>query len=405
MTDLLYDPLDFERLIEPYETYRRLRDEMPVYRNPDREIFALSRFDDVRHASRDWETFSSRPGVDLDNTGEIFGEGHFIDLDPPRHDELRDVVRRLFSPRAILALEDGIARHADALIDEFIERGSADFATDFAWRLPVAVISELLGFPAKDHRRLVALGRDLVVRLPREVEMPPQALEAVRELRSYFQMLLDERRSQPREDVLSELVVAGRHGAVTSGEILGMCYLLFAAGIETTASLISNALCIIGRRPQVADWLRNSPDLMPRAIEEFLRLESPVQQLARTTTRSVHLRGTEIPRGARVVLVHGAANRDERRFERPDDLDFHREAKRTMAFGEGIHFCLGAPLARPEARIAVARLLARVSEFEITGSGARTPTHTARGWWHLPARFECREPGGRLRRSPRRFSR
>jgi cytochrome P450 len=399
----LYDPLDFERLVEPYETYRLLRDEHPVYHNLDRGIYALSRFNDVREASRDWETFSSRPGVDLDNTGEVFGEGHFIDLDPPRHDQLRDVVRRLFSPRAIRSLEEHMAVHADALIDGFIEREEADLATEFAWRIPVAVISQLMGFPERDHQRLVDLGRALVVREPRQLQMPPGAIEAVAQLREYFRTLLAEREREPRGDVLSQLAVAGSTGDVRPGEVLGMCYLLFTAGIETTASLISNTLAILAARPGVAEFLRRTGGVMPRAIEEFLRYESPVQQLARSTTRAVRLHGSEIPPGARVVLIHGSANRDERRFERANELVFDSEVKRTMAFGEGIHFCLGAPLARPEACIAIERFLARISSFEVAGLAVRTPTHSARGWWRLPMRFERMAPQGpRPKRRSRR---
>jgi cytochrome P450 family 130 len=184
--------------------------------------------------------------------------------------------------------------------------------------------------------------------------------------------------------VLSELAAADRGGIVSFEESISICYLLFLAGIETTASLISNALLLLAERPAQAAFLRERPQAMARAVEEFLRFESPVQHLARSTLRSVELHGVEIPAGARVMLVHGAANRDGRRFPDPDVLDFGREVKRTLAFGEGIHFCLGAPLARPEARIALSRLLARADAFELCGKPQRAPTSTAHGHSRLP---------------------
>jgi len=381
---VLYDPLDFEALRDPYPLYRQLRDDFPVYRNPVRDFYALTRFDDVQAASRDWETFSSTPGVDLDDFVDVLGPGSFIDLDPPRHDELRNVVRRHFAPSAIVRREPEIAALADGLIAELVEHEVVDLAADFTWQLPVAVISMLLGLPAEDRRRLSVLAQDLAYRESGNAVVPERARSAARELRGYFSDLMTARARQPMGDVLSELAAADRDASVSFEESISICYVLFLAGIETTASLLSNALHVLAHHPERAAFLRDNPQVMPRAVEEFLRYDSPVQQLARSTTRSVTLHDTEIPAGARVVLVHGAANRDERRFPDPDTLDFHREVKRTLAFGEGIHFCLGAPLARPEARIALGRFLERVEAFELCGAVVRTHTHGARGYTRLP---------------------
>jgi len=386
----VYDPLDFEALSDPYPLYRRLRDEHPVYHNPERGFWALTRFEDVQEASRDWRTFSNAPSGDLDDFLEVLGPGNFIDLDPPRHDALRDVVRRHFAPSAIVKLEPEIAALVDALLDELAQREVVDLASEFASQLPLAVTAKLVGFPSADRPRLFGLVKQLAVRESGQARVPAQARAAAHELRAYFGDLLSARRAAPSEDVLSRLAAAERDGAVSFEEALSICYLLFLAGIETTACLISNALHLLAERPELVALLRARPQAMPRAVEEFLRLESPVPQLARTATRSVTLHGVEIPAGGRVVLVHGAANRDERRFPDPDVFDVEREVKRTLAFGEGIHFCLGAPLARPEARIALARFLERVERFALCGVPQRMPTHAVRGFAQLPVELRMR---------------
>ena len=390
VTDVVYDPLDFESLRDPYPLYRVLRNEFPVYRNPVRDIWALTRFEDVQAASRDWETFANVPGVDLDDFVDVLGPGSFIDLDPPRHDELRDVVRRHFAPNVILRHEAEMTDLANALLDEVLGQETVDLAADFAWQLPVAVISTLLGFPAEDRQRLSTLAQDFAYRESGEVHVPERARVAGRKLRGYFTELMSDRLQEPRDDVLSEIAAASHSERASFEEAISICNLLFLAGIETTASLLSNSLHILAQEPEKAELLRQRPDLMPRAIEELLRYESPVQHLARTTTRAVSLHDSEIPAEARVVLVHGAANRDERRFPNPDVLDFERETKRTLAFGEGIHFCLGAPLARPEARIALARFLARVESFELCGAPVRTHTGTTYGLERLPCALRHR---------------
>jgi cytochrome P450 len=198
---------------------------------------------------------------------------------------------------------------------------------------------------------------------------------------------MSDRLRSPRGDILSEIATASHSAEVTFEEAISLCNLLFLAGIETTAGLVSNALHILALEPNKAEFLKRRPQLMPRAVEEFLRYESPVQYLARTVTRAATLHDTEIPAGARVVLVHGSANRDERRFPDPDVLDFEREMKRTLAFGEGIHFCLGAPLARPEGRIALNCFLARVKSFELYGSVERTQAGNTVGFARLPCRL------------------
>jgi len=380
----IFDPFDYVTHKDPYPAYRRLRDEHPVYYNAERRLWLLSRFDDVQAAARDWETFASSPSADIDDFGEVLGPGAIIDLDPPRHDELRDIVRSHFAPSALAARMPEVSALADVLIDEFVERDTADLAADFAWQLPVSTISMLLGFPSEDRRRLSQLARDFGQRVSGDPSVPPKVRATGRELRGYFAELLAERKSHPQGDVLSELAAAAGRGAISAEEVIGLCNLLFLAGIETTANLISTSLRTLARQPELAAFLRENPEVMPRAVEEFLRYESPVQQTARRTTRAVVVEGVEIPVGERVLLLFGAANRDERRFPKPDVVDFGREVKRTLAFGEGIHFCLGAPLARPEATIALTRMLDRFEELALCGEPERAPTYATYGLDRLP---------------------
>lgn len=382
---VVYDPLDYDARSDAYPLYRLMRDEFPVYYNPQRQIWALTRFDDVQAASRDWETFSNVPGTDIDDFHEVTGPGDFLSLDPPRHDELRDVVRRHFAPSAMVKCEPEMAAVVDSLLDGLIERETVDLAADFAMQLPVAMMAAIIGFPAADRERLVALVHDFGYRESGQSAVPARCRAAARELHSYFGDLVAVPAEHPSGCVVSGLAAAVTAGTVTSEEAANICGGLFLAGIETTAALISNALKILSECPDKATFLRENPQIMPRAIEEFLRYESPVPQTARTATRSVAIHDTEIPAGARVVLVYAAANRDERRFPNPDVLDFGREVKRMLAFGEGVHFCMGAPLARPEARIALSRFLARVSAFELCGEPQWMPTHVVRGYGHLPA--------------------
>jgi cytochrome P450 len=384
-----YDPYSASMHEDPFPTYRRLRDEAPLYHSEELGFWALSRFDDVRAAASDWRAFISGEGVDLDDAGRLFGLNSFLDMDPPRHDALRAFVRAWFTPKAVRELEARTREVVADLLAPLARGGHGDLAHELAWPLPLTMVGELLGLPAAD-RDFVREQFELLVRrnvgdpaLPPSV-LPERARVAGRELRGYFTELMSDRLQEPRDDVLSEIAAASHSERASFEEAISICNLLFLAGIETTASLLSNSLHVLAQEPEKAELLRQRPDLMPRAIEELLRYESPVQHLARTTTRAVSLHDAEIPAEARIVLVHGAANRDERRFPNPDVLDFERETKRTLAFGEGIHFCLGAPLARPEARIALARFLARVESFELCGAPVRTHTGTAYGFERLP---------------------
>ncbi len=387
-SDVVYDP--FAANEDPFETYRQLRDTSPVYRNNERGIWALSRYDDVQGASRNWEAFSQRPSIDLDDTGAFFQPGNMVDDDPPRHDRLRDAIRGEFAPQRMRALEDAIRTRVQAFVAGFAERGSADLADEFARVLPAHVVCDLLGFPSEDHRMLAGWFDEMCHRTPGDPEVPESAWAANRLMRGYVGEALASRRSQPRADLLTALAEAEKSGALEPAEAASMPVHLFFAGIQTTSALIARSLLLLAQHPDERRTLVDDSSLMPAAVEEFLRFESPIQWFARTTTRDVTVHDEVIPEGARVLLMWGSANRDERRWADADRLDVTRPPRRHLAFGDGIHHCLGAPLARLEARIALEELLAHIPEYEVSGPVMPLYTPGERVLAHLPVVFGSR---------------
>jgi cytochrome P450 len=360
-----------------------LRDERPVFHNAERDVWALTRFEDVQQAARDWRTYSNAAGVDLDDTTDVFGPGNFIDSDPVRHDELRSLVKHRFTPKAIAELERGIRERARALLSPVIEAGRGDIVQALAWPLPVATVCDVVGFPPGDAPQLQAWVAEAIHRLPGEGRSPPSARRAVREMHDYFLEIAADRRRRPRADLLSSIATGEAGGSPLSSELVGLCTLLSVAGSETTFSLIGNAVWLLALHPAQRRRLVDDPSLIPAAVEEVLRVESPVQYLGRRTTRDVEFHRSTIPAGKRVALIFGAANRDERRWDDPDTFDVTRPARRNLAFGEGIHHCLGAPLARLEARVVLEELVRSMPEFRLDGPAERTKTYTTRGFESL----------------------
>jgi cytochrome P450 len=384
-----YDPL--VGLDDPYPVYRRLRDEAPVYLAEARDTWVLSRFDDVQAMARDWATFASGEpgGNDIDDTYRLFEPaGDLAGSDPPTHTRLRAVLHTAFRPSEMRARFEPLVRPAAArLIDRFADHGRADFARELARPLPAQMVCSWLGFPEEDHPQLIEWFGHMLDRVPGRRELPANAVQARDDLRAYVADAAEERRTAPREDLLSVLVEAQRDVAMSTDEMLGLALLLFLAGITTTAGLISNTLLHLDRFPDQRALLQREPERMPTAIEEFLRFDSPIQALARTTTREVEVRGTAIPKNARVAMILASANRDERRWPDPDRLDIAREPARHVAFGEGIHHCVGAPLARLEAAIAFKELFKRIPTYRVSGPIVRVSTPTDRALESLPVEF------------------
>ena len=388
-------PLAWDSLLpldDPYPTYRRLRDEAPVYHDERRDLWALSRFDDVHAAARDWETFSSSAGGtgnDVDDTYQLFAPaGDLAGSDPPLHLRLRGALRLAFSPSAIRTRFEPIVRdRVRRLIDGFADADSADLAHDLATPLPALTMFSWFGFPDRDHGQLLAWFEAMLRRVPGQRALPPIALDGRDRMREYVAAAAAERRARPREDLMTFLVQANEAGGISADELIGASMLFFMAGITTTSGLLSNSLLHLASFPDQRALIERDPTLIPAAIEELLRFDAPIQALARTATRDVELHGTVIPAGARVGLYFGSANRDERRWPDPDALDVTRKPERHVSFGEGIHHCLGAPLARLEGRIALEELLVRIPPYAVNGPIVRIQTPTDRGLERLPVAF------------------
>ncbi len=385
----IYDPFDLPTQEDPYEHYTTMRDRYPAYHNPERDFWTFSRFEDVQAASRDWQTYSNTRGVELDETQDFypntFGPGIVLTYDPPDHTRIRKVVHKWFTPKGVKELEERIRGYVQGMLDDLEKAGTVDLAEQFAWRLPVTTTSSILGFPASDHRWLEGLMYDFEARQSEPdqsdlFEIPDSAREAAGEIAEYINAQIELRRKDPKDDLLSVMVAAEKEGVLNWDEPRGLTFILVLAGIDTTACLISNGLHRLAELPdRRAQWLAQ-PELLPPAIEELIRWESPIPGLARITTREVEIHGETIPEGGRVWLCYAAANRDERRYENPDVLDFDRTPKRHIAFGEGIHHCIGAPLARLESRVAFEEFWRRFPDYEIVGPNERLHQHTTRGW-------------------------
>jgi cytochrome P450 len=390
--DIYWDPFDVEIDAEPYPIWRRLRDEAPLYRNERFDFWALSRFEDVEAAHRDPRTFSSAHGTVLEiMSPEPLGTGLMIFLDPPEHTRLRALVSRAFTPRRIGSLEDRIRRLCTTLLDAQRGRSSFDYVKDFGARLPAMVIASLLGVPPSDRDEVRGM-IDQVFHIEEGSGMINDvSLSAQIWLREYLTNQLRERQVSPRDDMMTDLVRAEivddegttRHLGIE--EAADFANLLISAGTETVARLLGWAAVVLAAHPDQRRQLVEDPSLVPNGVEELLRFEAPSPVQGRWTKSPVELHGGVVPAGSKVLLITGSAGRDERKYPEPDRFDVRRPFDHHVSFGYGIHFCLGAALARMEGRIALEETLARYPEWEVDHDRAvRLHTSTVRGWSAVP---------------------
>lgn len=388
-----FDPYAYETHEDPYPIYADLRAHAPVYRNERLGFAALSRHADVLAAFNDFARFSNALGVSLDPAAThpaARATMSFLAMDPPRHTRMRGLVSRAFTPRRIADLEPRVRELARQHVARFVGDGRCDVVRDFAARLPMDVISEMLGVPEADRDRLRELADAVVHREDGMYDIPPAGMAAAAELLGYFADVVSERRRVPREDLSAALLNAEIDGdRLDDGEVVGFLFLMIIAGNETTAKLLGNALYWLWRNPEQRRLVDADPKLIPRWVEETLRYDGSTQALARTLTADVELHGERLQAGNRVVLLVGSGNRDERVFPDADRFDVRRDTSDMLSFGQGIHFCLGAALARLESRIALEEVQARLRGWEIDPAGLRRiHSVNVRGFSSMPIEFE-----------------
>ena len=390
MGDLGLDPYDYDFHEDPYPSYRRLRDEAPLYRNDELKFWALSRHGDVLQGFRNSTTLSNKYGVSLDPISRSL-DAHkvmsFLALDDPAHLRLRTLVSKGFTPRRIRELEARVTEIAVAHLDAALQSDTFDYVDEFAGKVPMDVISELMGVPGPDRARIRALADGVMHRDSGVADVPVSAMQASADLMVYYADMVAKRRKQPSDDLTSALLEAEIDGdRLTDEEIMAFLFLMVVAGNETTTKLLANAAYWGAKNPDQLAPVFDDHSQIPLWVEETLRYDTSSQILARTVSGELTLYDTTMRDGDVLLLLPGSANRDDRVFEQPDEYRIGREiGSKLVSFGSGAHFCLGAHLARMEARVALSELFKRISGFDIDEANAvRVHSSNVRGFAQLP---------------------
>ena len=394
--ELLIDPYSYDFHEDPYPYYRRLRDEAPIYRNDKLNFWALSRHEDVLRGFRNSTALSNKHGVSLDpisRNDEAHRVMSFLALDDPAHLRLRTLVSKGFTPRRIRELEGRVTEIAVQHLDEALQHSTFDYVDDFAGKLPMDVISELMGVPEEDRVRIRALADGVMHREDGTADVPASAIAASGELLMYYADMVKQRRKSLSDDLTSALVEAEIDGdKLTDDEIMAFLFLMVIAGNETTTKLLANAAYWGHKNPDQLAPVFEDHDLISPWIEETLRYDTSSQLLARAVVEDLEFYGTTVPAGEVLVLLAGSANRDERVFDQPDEYRIGREiGSKLVSFGSGAHFCLGAHLARMEARVALTELFKRIRGYEVDEDNCvRVHSSSVRGFAHLPMTVKAR---------------
>lgn len=363
-----YNPFTFEMHKDPYAMYDYLLEHEPVQHNAALGVWAISRFEDVWSASKDAETFSSSCGpiLELEMPMPIM-----LAMDAPDHNRLRSLVSMAFTPNAINTLEPQIRKDVCGYLDALQKVKHFDLVNDFSAKFPMDSISTMLGIPEKDRAELQEWSRIGMQRTPGDPQVPRAGQIAMGKSVDYFIKAISDRRAQPQNDIMTTLVHAKMKTDTTDtrplndSELLGFILMFVAAGYETVMRFFGLMTYHLFKHPDIRQQLAKNPALIPNAIEEFLRYDNPGQYLARIVTKDIKIQGIDIPKGAKVILLHGAAMRDKREYNEPNTIDIHRKIERKLGFGNGAHLCLGAALARLECRIALEELLKRFPDYHI----------------------------------------
>ena len=393
MSDVYYDPYDWDIDTDPYPTWKRLRDEAPLYYNEKYDFYALSRFDDVERCSVEWRTYISGKGsvLEIIKSGMEMPPGNILFEDPPAHDMHRSLLSRVFTPKRIADIEPKVREFCARTLDPHMGSDRFDFILDLGAQMPMRTIGMLLGIPEDDQE---AIREKIDAGFKMESGEMPDSESATYGIRSFgddFADYVEWRAKNPSDDLMTDLLNAefedetGTTRTLTTDEILNYVGLLNAAGNETTTRLIGWTGKVLAEHPDQRQELVDDPGLVPEAIEELLRFEPPSPVQARYVTREVEHHGVTVPEGSVLLLLTAAANRDERHFDDPDRFDIHRRIDHHLTFGYGIHFCLGSHLARLEGRIALEEVLKRFPEWKVDWDNAvQAHTTTVRGWEQLP---------------------
>jgi cytochrome P450 len=389
VSDLYYDPYDAVIDADPYPTFARLREEAPLYYNEQHDFYALSRYEDVERGAVDRDTFISGRGAVLEiiKADMEMPPGVVIFEDPPTHTIHRSLLSRVFTPKKVAALEPKIRQLCAECLDPQVGSGGFDLIADFGAVMPMRVIGMLLGVPEEDQQAI----RDRVDRNLRTEEGQPMDVSKGMSDGSQFEAYIDWRAEHPSDDIMTDLLHAefedetGTVRRLRRDELLMYITVVSGAGNETTTRLIGWAGKVLAEHPEQRKALAADPSLIPNAIEELLRFEPPAPYVGRYVNKDVELHGQTVPKGSAMLLLLGAANRDERRWENADQFDIHRKVGAHITFGYGPHFCLGAALARLEGRVALDELLRRFPEWDIDWDRAKLASaSTVRGWETLP---------------------
>jgi cytochrome P450 len=405
-TAVAFDPFTLYEQADPYPLYRWLRDDSPVHYHEGADMWVVTRYDDCVEVLRDPTTFSSRLGMRRTFVGAWQRSGAeeaspfedtedlrvLISTDPPDHVRLRRLLSRPFTPREIGIHEDWMRPLCATRFEALMERnadGGADWVHDFTWPFPVLVIGELLGIPASMRSDFKRWSDALIGIFVGGVDLGDDRVASFLEMLGFFGETIAERRSVPGDDLISTLIhkTEADDDPLTANELVMFCVLLLVAGNETTTNLLSNAAKVLASDPTVLDRLRDEPELIPGVVEEVLRFDSPVQATLRGTTAPIQVGETAIPADQTVLVHAGAANRDDRHYDDPDRFDPRRNPTDHLGFGSGIHLCLGAPLARLEAAIALELLSHRVADIELTAPPVPTGGLLLRGSASMPVQL------------------
>lgn len=385
-----WDPWDRDIARDPYPVYKRMRAEAPLYYNAKHDFYALSRFDDIDRALLDWKTYSSSRGpiLEIIKSGVEIPPGTLLMEDPPAHDNHRALLKSVFTPRRIMSLEPQVRQLCIRTLDRLAGRDRFDFMTEFANDVPMRVIGMLLGIPEDDQEAIrEKTDANLRTKPGEQMQVEDKAIPHT----DLFAQYIDWRAEHPSDDLMTDLLHAefvdteGVTRTLTRPEILTYISVVAGAGNETTARLLGWLGSLLAQFPDQRAELVENPGLIPNAIEEALRFQPTGHAIARYVARDVEVHGTTVPAGSAMMLMVASSNRDEERWSDPDRFDIHRKMSNLRTFGHGIHFCLGASLARLEARVAMEEFLARFPRWDVDGDQLElSPTSTVRGWQNLP---------------------